>query len=136
MHLLDTDVLSLMRRPERSAVLENWIARQRPTGLFISVLSIGEIERGIERQRKIDPPFAARLVIWLDRTLLNYRERLLPFGLAEARRWGRLSSAVGNASLDIGIAATALEHGLIVATRNVAHFKPTGVATVDPFGSI
>ncbi len=133
MYLLDTDMLSLMRRPERSPVIEKWITRQRPADLYVSVVSVGEIERGIERQRRIDPPFAARLVIWLDRTLFIYRERLLPFGLAEARRWGRLSCTVGNASLDIAIAATALEHGLTVATRNVAHFKPTGVATIDPF---
>ncbi len=132
MLLLDTDILSLMRRPDRSPKIERWIARQRPTDLHVSVVSLGEIERGIDRQRKVDPQFAERLAEWLDQSIIAYSNRILPFGLAEARRWGRLSNLVGNANLDIAIAATALEHGLTVVTRNVAHFKPTGVATVDP----
>lgn len=134
MFLLDTDVLSMMRRPDRSPRIERWVAKQRAADLYVSVISFGEIERGIDRQRKVDPPFAARLVVWLDRTIMTFGNRLLPFGLAEARRWGRLSNSIGNNNIDLAIAATALEHGLTVVTRNVAHFKPTGVATVDPFG--
>lgn len=133
MFLLDTDVLSLLRRPGRAPQIERWVARQRPTDLFISVVSVGEIERGIDRQRKIDPAFASSLAKWLDQSILDYGSRILPFGLAEARRWGRLSNLIGNANLDIALAATALENGLTVVTRNVAHFRPTGVATVDPF---
>jgi hypothetical protein len=53
---------------------------------------------------------------------------------AAARRWGRLAAKLGNKGLDLAIAATALEHGLTVATRNIAHFDPTGVATLNPFG--
>lgn len=135
MFLLDTDVLSLLRRPGRAPQVERWIARHRPTDLFISVVSVGEIERGIDRQRKIDPAFASSLAKWLDQSILVYGSRILPFGLAEARRWGKLSNLIGNANLDIALAATALENGLTVVTRNIAHFKPTGVATVDPFKS-
>lgn len=135
MFLLDTDVLSLMRRPQRAPDVEAWVAMQRPTSLFISVVSFGEIERGIERQRKIDPPFVEKLIEWLDQTRVVFADRLLPFGLAEARRWGRLSAALGNKNLDLAIAATALEHGLTVVTRNVSHFAPAGVATVDPFAA-
>ncbi len=96
---------------------------------------IGEIERGISQQRATDPDFAARLAAWLDRVLALYGERVLPFDLQIARRWGQLSAALGNDSADLMISATALEHGLTVVTRNVSDFEPTGVATLNPFGS-
>ena len=102
---------------------------------FVSVITIGEIERGIARQRATDPDFAAALATWLDRVLALYGERVLPLDLQIARRWGQLSAALGNDSADLMICATALEHGLTVVTRNVSDFKPTGVATLDPFGS-
>jgi predicted nucleic acid-binding protein len=70
---------------------------------------------------------------WLDRTLAVYGERILPFDLATARRWGILSAILGNVSADLMIAATALQHGLTVVTRNIADFEPTGVAVLDPF---
>jgi predicted nucleic acid-binding protein len=62
-----------------------------------------------------------------------YGDRVLPFGIDEALRWGRLAARLGNKGLDLAIAATALEHGLTVATRNVSHFTPAGVAVFDPF---
>ena len=65
--------------------------------------------------------------------LALYGERVLPFDVQTARRWGALSAALGNESADLMIAATALEHGLTVVTRNVTDFVPTGVATLDPF---
>jgi toxin FitB len=65
--------------------------------------------------------------------LTLYGERIVPFDLRAARRWGALSAPLGNASADLMIAATALEHGLTVVTRNVSDFEPTGVAVLDPF---
>jgi hypothetical protein len=101
--------------------------------MFLSVVTIGEIERGVEAKKRVDPDFAASLAAWLDGVLIDFDQRLLPFDLKSARRWGRLSAKIGNSTPDIQIAATALENGLTVVTRNVAHFKPTGVATFDPF---
>ena len=135
MYLIDTVVLSELRKPQRDARLTAWVARQRTTDLFVSVITIGEIERGISRQRATDPDFAAALAAWLDRVLALYGERVLPLDLQIARRWGQLSAALGNDSADLMISATALEHGLTVATRNVTDFEPTGVATLNPFGS-
>jgi predicted nucleic acid-binding protein len=132
MILLDTDVLSALRRPERDAKLEAWFKRQRESDLFLSVVTIGEIERGIQRQRAVNPEFARTLAAWLDAVMTLYGERILPFDLAAARRWGQLSAQVGNDRPDLMIAATALEHGLTVATRNITDFEPTGVATIDP----
>ena len=110
-----------------------WIAEQRQEDCFLSVVSVGEIERGIARRRAADPVFAGELAAWLDRLLRLHGERLLAVDLATARRWGQLSAALGHDSADLLIAATALEHGLTVVTRNLRHFTPTGVATLNPW---
>ncbi|AWL96355.1 MULTISPECIES: type II toxin-antitoxin system VapC family toxin [Bradyrhizobium] len=133
MFLLDTVTLSELRRTRRNPSVVAWMERQRTADLFLSVVSIGEIERGIERQRAADPSFADALATWLDRVLALYGTQVLPFDLQTARRWGALSAALGNDSADLMIAATALEHGLTVVTRNVSDFEPTGVRVVNPF---
>jgi predicted nucleic acid-binding protein len=137
MFLLDTVVLSELRKPprQRNHNLVRWIERVSSQDLFISVVTIGEIERGIERQRRLDPSFAESLAGWLDAVLRTYEGRILPIDIAIARRWGRLSQQIGNKGLDLAVAATAFEHGLTVVTRNVSDFKPTEVAVVDPFSS-
>ena len=132
MFLIDTDVLSALRRRERSPGVARWIAAQRTTDLYLSVVSIGEIERGIARARRRDPAFARSLAGWLDTLLALYAERILAVDLLAARRWGRLTGAIGHESADLLIAATAIEKGLTVVTRNVRHFEPTGVPVLDP----
>ena len=134
MYLLDTVVLSELRKSprRRNPNVVSWLASVSPDELFISAISIGEIERGIERRRSVDPAFAAALAEWLDVVLRNYGERILPLGVDIARRWGRLSAQIGN-GIDLAIAATALEHGLTIATRNVWDFAATGAALLDPF---
>lgn len=135
MFLVDTDVLSALTKRRRDANVVAWIGRQRPGDLFVSVISIGEIERCVALQRAKEQDFASMLAIWLDDLLNIYGDRVLPFDLASARRWGRLSAALARKDADLQIAATALEHGLTVVTRNVAHFEPTGVAVLDPFAA-
>lgn len=136
MYLLDTVVLSELRKRQRDPGVVGWIERQRSTDLFISVISIGEIERGIALQQAKDATFARALAAWLDRVLALYADRILSFDLNAARRWGGLSAAIGNNSADLMIAASALEHGLTVVTRNVADFAPCGVSTLDPFAPL
>ena len=132
MFLIDTDVLSALRRSERNPRIAEWVAEQGATDLYLSVLSVGEIERGIQQQRRRNPPFARALATWLDRVLSFYGERILAIDLATARRWGQLSATLGHEGANLLIAATALENGLTVVTRNVRHFQPTGVAVLDP----
>ena len=134
MFLLDTDVLSALRRRERNPEVAGWVEAQRTTDLYISVVTVGEIERGIRQQERRDPTFARELAAWLDRVLAWYSDRVLPIDTATARRWGRLSGTLGHDGADLLIAATALEHGLTVVTRNVRHFEPAGVATLNPAG--
>jgi predicted nucleic acid-binding protein len=133
MFIIDTDVLSALAKRRREPNASRWIARQRTTSLFLSVITIGEIERGIAKQRTRDAGFAIRLASWLDQVLAAYGDRVLPFGLAAARRWGALSAGLGHGGADLQIAATALEHGLTVVTRNTAHFAATGVPVFNPF---
>ena len=132
MYLIDTDVMSALRRRERHPAIVRWIYEQRATDLHLSVVSVGEIERGIGQQERTNPEFARTLASWLDSVVAAYAERILTIDLATTRRWGRLSATLGHAGADLLIAATALERGLTVVTRNVRHFQPTGVAVVDP----
>ena len=134
MFLIDTDVLSALRKRERHPELVEWLSGQRTADLYLSVVSVGEIEKGMFRQQRTDPTFAGILAAWLDQLLVLYRDRILPVDLSTARRWGRLCGAVGHESADLLIAATALEHGLTVVTRNARHFRPTGVRVLQPFG--
>lgn len=134
MYLLDTVVLSELRKRRRDPGVVAWVERQRTADLFLSVVTIGEIERGIALlQNSQDPEFAGTLVAWLDTVLVLYADRILPFDLGASRRWGQLSAVIGNDSADLMIAATAIEHGLVVVTRNVRDFAPTGAAIYNPF---
>ena len=133
MYLLDTNVLSALRRRDRNREVVRWVESQRPADLFLSVITVGEIERGITQQLERNPPFAGELAIWLDRVLRSYRDRILGLDVATARRWGQITAALGHDSADMLIAATALEHGLTVVTRNVRDFEPTGVPVLNPF---
>jgi predicted nucleic acid-binding protein len=135
MFLLDTVVLSELRKHprQRNRNLVRWIGEVPSQDLFVSVLTVGEIERGIERQRQLNPPFAEDIAAWLDMILRTYEGNILAVDVAVARRWGRLSHRIGNKGLDLAIAATALEHGLTVATRNVSDFEQTGAAFLNPF---
>ena len=132
MFLIDTDVLSALRRRERYPQVARWMSKQRAADLYLSVVSIGEIERGVVRQQRSNPDFARTLALWLDSVITLYGEHILGVNMAIARRWGQLSARIGNDSADLLVAATALEHGLAVVTRNVRHFQPTGVDVIDP----
>jgi len=133
MYLLDTMALSELRKREKNAGLVAWIEKQRDANVFVSVISIGALERGISSVAKKDAEFAKTLGIWLDKLLMVYSDRILPVSLATARRWGLLSASCGAAGADILLAATALEHNCTVVTRNVRHFEPTGVHTYNPW---
>lgn len=133
MLILDTNVLSAMRRPKRHVPVVAWLARQDETQLYLSVITLGEIERGIAMQDRTDPQFAQDLRGWLGRTVTLFSDRLLPFGAPEAQIWGRLCARLGHSGADLLIAATALSHDATVVTRNVADFAPTGCRIENPF---
>lgn len=131
--LLDTVVLSELRKRKRSVSVAAWFQSVRGADLYLSVLSLGEVERGIVSQERLNAVFARELRIWLDGVIEHYADRILPVTPAIARRWGRLAGEIGHAGVDLLIAATALEHGLTVVTRNLSHFEPAGVPLLNPF---
>ena len=131
MILLDTVVVSELRKARPNPRVIEWLRSLREADVFLSVVTIGEIERGIHKVRDAD--FALSLTRWLEDLLRFYGDRILPVTPDIARRWGRLSADIGHEGSDLLVAATAAAHGLTVATRNVRHFAPTGVAVFDPF---
>ncbi|OAN70327.1 MULTISPECIES: type II toxin-antitoxin system VapC family toxin [Roseobacteraceae] len=133
MYILDTNVISAVRRPDRAPQVAAWLRGKAEQDLFLSVITLGEIERGIRQQEGRDPGFARDLRSWLDRTVLLFSDRLLPFDAEDARIWGRLSAEVGHAGADLMIAASALRHAATVVTGNVSDFAPTGVTIENPF---
>jgi predicted nucleic acid-binding protein len=133
MYLLDTDVFSELRKRKRNSGVEKWFNGVSDSELHLSIVTLVEIERGIEGQQKRDAEFARSLSIWLEFTLRAFGDRILPITVNVARRWGRLTAQIGNKELDLAIAATALEHGLIVVTGNTRHFQRTGANLLNPF---
>ena len=133
MYLIDTDVISGLHKTNPDRNLMAWMVDQNPTDLFLSVVTIGEIQRGIALQERKNPDLARSLAEWRDSVLDQYNGRILPVRLEDSWRWGNLSAMLGNNNPDLLIAATALENNLIMVTRNTHHFVPTGVPTFNPF---
>jgi toxin FitB len=131
-YILDTNVLSALRRADRAPHVVRWLADKPDDALFLSVITLGEIERGIAQQTQRDPTFAHDLRIWLDRTVQLFADRILPFDADAARIWGQLSARIGNAGADLQIAATALARNATVVTGDRA-FLATGARVQSPF---
>lgn len=133
MLILDTNVLSALRRPDRHPRVAQWLHQQRDDQLFLSVVTLGEIERVLARQETINPEIGRDLRDWIGRTVTLFSDRILPIGAVEAQIWGRLSVRIGHAGVDLLIAATALAQQGTVVTGNLAGFQPTGCKIIDPF---
>lgn len=132
--LLDTNVLSELRKGRGAdANLRKWIASIEEQGHFISVLSIGEIRKGIELLRGRSPEQCPALDHWLDQIQRNYEDQILLVTEAVAEQWGRLMAVRTLPAVDGYIAATALVNGLTVVTRNTRDFEGTGVAVLNPW---
>jgi toxin FitB len=131
-YLLDTNVLSALRRPDRAPQVMRWLARQQDDTLFLSVVTLGEAERGIAQQRARNPGFADDLRVWLDQTTTLFADRILPFDAPAARIWGQLCARLGHNGADLLIAATALARDATVVTGD-AGFATMGVRVENPF---
>ena len=132
-HILDTNVVSAVRRADRAPAVAAWLGAQAETDLFLSVVTLGEIERGIRLQEPKNPDFARDLRIWLDRTVTVFADRLIDFTARDALIWGELSARIGHPGADLMIAAQALARDAVVVTGNTADFAPTGARLLDPF---
>ena len=132
MYLLDTNVVSELRRPKPHGAVLAWLASVDAQTLFLSAFSLGEIQRGIEITRRQDEVNAQSMERWLDQ-LANALE-VLTLDALVMREWARLMQRRSNTlSEDAMLAATAQVHGLQMVTRNVADFEALGLACFNPF---
>lgn len=133
-YLLDTNVTSEARKGRRThANVAAWFDAVDDNALFVSVLVIGEIRKGIELARAQDLPKANALEQWLSGLEQRFMNRVLPVTVAIADRWGQLSAVRPLPIVDGLLAATALTHDLTFVTRNVKDVAGTGVTVVNPF---
>src|SRR3954451_16522124 len=131
MYLVDTNVVSEARRGTRQAV--DWLRAVRADSLYLSVITLGEIAKGIALKERQDRAEAAPLTAWLKGLRRNFASRILPVSDAIALEWGRIAAERPRGDADGLIAATAIMHDLILVTRNVGDFEDTRVSLVNPW---
>jgi predicted nucleic acid-binding protein len=132
--LVDTNIISEVRKgPRCHPGVAAWWAAVEDRDLFLSVLTLGEIRRGIEAIRHRDPAKAATLERWLRDVSEAFGARIIGVDLAVAEAWGRMSVARSVPVIDALLAATAQVHDLVLVTRNTADVSGLGVRTLNPF---
>jgi toxin FitB len=135
MFLLDTNVVSELRKASKAdSHVRRWAARISPTALYLSAISVLELEIGVLRIERRDPSQGAILRAWLeDRVFPAFEDRILPVDTAVARRCAHLHVPDPHSDRDALIAATALVHGMTVVTRNTRDFQGTGAKLLNPW---
>ena len=132
--LLDTNVITEIRKGSRAnAHVRSWFAALDPEAILLSVVTVGEIRRGIASVRRRDPAAAQALERWLRRVLRDHSDRILAVDLSVAEEWGRLNVPDPLPVIDGLLAATAKVHGLTLATRNVKDVARSGAEVLNPF---
>lgn len=132
-YLLDTNILSEVRRPRGDEGANRWISSTPDADLYLSVLVIGEIRRGIERLKGRDPDQAVVYEAWLDTIARDYAERVLPIDTETADEWGRMSPTDPIPVVDGLMAAMAKVRGMTFVTRNTADVERSGARLLNPF---
>jgi predicted nucleic acid-binding protein len=134
-YLVDTNVVSELRKGNRADPgVRDWISSVADEGLFLSVLVIGELRRGIERIARRDEASAEVLDRWLAGIAGEYEDRILPVDVIVAEEWGRINVPDPLPVVDGLLAATAIVHDLTLVTRNTADITSSPAITLNPFG--
>ena len=132
-YLLDTNVISEIRKSRPNQGVLEFLGTAPPPTVFLSVLTIGELHKGVEAKRRNDPDGAQRLSDWVETIEKDFADRIIPVDVTVSRRWGVLSAARSCPVIDTLIAATALERGLVLVTRNGRDVDFTGVTLLNPW---
>ena len=131
-YLLDTNVVSELRKPKPHGAVLGWLSKLQESQIYISAVTIGELQAGVEKTRSQDPQKAAQIQSWID--LLEDSYQVLPMNALCFREWARLMHGRPDEVLeDVMIGATARIHELTVATRNERDFASLGVQILNPF---
>jgi predicted nucleic acid-binding protein len=131
MYLVDTNVLSEARRGRAEA--RDWLRSINPAQVFLSVVTLGEIMKGIRQRARNDGVAAGALLRWLEQLRADHAARILPIDDRVALAWGRLATLRPRDMADGLIAATAIVHEKILVTRNVADFADLDLPLIDPW---
>jgi predicted nucleic acid-binding protein len=132
--LIDTNIISEVRKGDRcDARVAEWYASIQDADLFLSVLVLGEIRRGVEQARRRDAARAGALDAWLATVEAGFGERILPVDAAVADAWGRMAASRPVPVIDGLLAATALVHGLTLVTRDEGDVAGLGTKILNPF---
>ena len=132
-YLLDTNVISETRKTRADRSVIAFLRAADAVALFLSVLTLGELRKGVDAKRRTDLAAADRLGAWVDDIETTFADRVLQVDSATARRWGELSANRSLPVIDTLIAATAINHHLTLVTRNTRDVEVTGVSFVDPW---
>lgn len=133
-YLIDTNVISEVRKgPKCHPNVAAWYDTIDDADIYLSVLVLGEIRKGIERARLNNPPQARALEKWLEAVVESFVERVLPVDQLVADEWGRMSFKRPVSTVDALLAATAKVHRMTLATRNVADVSDLGADVLNPF---
>jgi predicted nucleic acid-binding protein len=132
-YLLDTNILSETRKKQANERVMSFLSSAEPSALFISVLSLGELRKGVALKIRSDADGAKRLGAWVDGLEFSFGERILGVDGAIAREWGELSAQRSRPVVDTLLAATALVHKLTLVTRNISDVHDLGVNLLDPW---
>ena len=131
MYLVDTNVLSEARRGSKEARI--WLRSIDPTTIYLSVITLSEIMKGIALKLRSDARAAAALTAWLEQLRRDHSDRILPITDGIALEWGRLAAERPRGMADGLIAATAAVHSKIIVTRNIEDFSDVGIPVIDPW---
>ena len=132
-YLLDTNILSETRRKQADERVISFLSAAEPSALYISVLTLGELRKGVALKKRTDPDSARKLAAWVDGLEYSFADRILGIDAVTARLWGEWSAQRPRPVIDTLLAATAAVHELTLVTRNTADVNDVKVKLLDPW---
>jgi hypothetical protein len=132
-YLLDTNVLSETRKKRPDVNVTAFVTNTDPSAFYISVLTLGELRKGIAQKRRTDPAAASAIAEWVDGLEYSFADRILGIDAATARRWGELSAERPRPVIDTLLAASAIANQLTFVTRNTGDVQDIDVKLLNPF---
>jgi toxin FitB len=132
-YLLDTNILSETRKKQTDERVISFLSAAEPSALYISVLTLGELRKGVALKRRSDTDAAKKIAAWVDGLEFTFGDRILGINAATAKLWGELSAQRPRPVIDTLLAATAIVHELTLVTRNTSDVQDIDLKLLDPW---